>query len=310
MLTIHLLGRFEARWNDRPIESLSGQRAQELVAYVVLRGHRPLLRETLAEELWGGDDGGSDPRKNLRHALWQVQSALAASGPGGERVLTVHKEWIQISPTAPISVDTNQLERAFEQARGVSGEDFGAPLVEKLRASVALYQGQLLENCYRDWCILDRERYHAMYLVLLDKLISNAEATGQLEDGMTYAQDVLRNDRASERTHRRMMRLRYRAGDRTGALRQFDACVAALKEELDVPPAAATVALREVIERDLPVTSGDYPAIREAPWLASASASTAVGMLRSLRDSLANTEAVLSSLIGAFEARPGGSAAP
>lgn len=307
MLTIRLLGRFDARWDGDPIEGLSGQRAQELIAYVVLRGERPLLRETLAEQLWG-DGGGSDPRKSLRHALWQVQSALAAIGPDGERILTVHKEWIQVSPAAPISVDTSVLEGAFEEARGISGEDFPQPLVEKLRASVALYQGQLLESCYQNWCVLDRERYHAMYLALLDKLISNAEVTGQLDDGMSYAQHVLRHDRASERTHRRMMRLRYRAGDRTGALRQFDACVAALKEELDVPPAAATVALRELIGRDLPVTAGDLPAELEPPSLASAS--TAVGMLCSLRDSLAKAEALLSSLILTFEGQPSGSASP
>jgi DNA-binding SARP family transcriptional activator len=309
MLTIRLLGRFDARWDGRPIEGLSGQRAQELVAYVVLRGERPLLRETLAEQLWG-DDGGSDPRKSLRHTLWQVQSALAASGPGGDRILTVHKEWIQISATAPISVDTTLLERAFEEARGIGGEEFSEALVENLRASVALYQGQLLENSYRNWCVLDRERYHAMYLALLDKLISNAEVTGQLDDGMSFAQQVLRHDRASERTHRRMMRLRYRAGDRTGALRQFEACVAALKEELDVPPAASTVALRELIERDLPVAAGDFPTAREPPWVATTSTSTAVGMLCALRDSLAKAEALLGSLIVAFEAQPESSATP
>ncbi|MGH9768785.1 MAG: bacterial transcriptional activator domain-containing protein, partial [Blastocatellia bacterium] len=41
-------------------------------------------------------------------------------------------------------------------------------------------------------------------------------------------------DPACERTHQQMMRLKHLAGDRTGAMRQYDRCVKALCQELGV----------------------------------------------------------------------------
>ena len=76
----------------------------------------------------------------------------------------------------------------------------------------------------------------------------------RIDDGLAYGQLVLRHDRASERTHRRMMRLRYLNGDRTGVLRQLESCTQALTEELDVGPGPATLAVADVIRRSLPLT--------------------------------------------------------
>jgi transcriptional activator len=48
-----------------------------------------------------------------------------------------------------------------------------------------------------------------------------------------------------------LMRMRYFAGDRAGALREFQRCEAALREELGVAPAKQTTELREQICADL-----------------------------------------------------------
>ncbi len=58
------------------------------------------------------------------------------------------------------------------------------------------------------------------------------------------------SNRARESTHRRLMRLYYRAGDRTAALRQYDHCVAALNEELGVKPSRLTVEVYNQIRLD------------------------------------------------------------
>ncbi len=46
------------------------------------------------------------------------------------------------------------------------------------------------------------------------------------------------------------MRLYYLAGDRTSALRQYQRCTAAIREELDVKPAQRTSALYEQMRAD------------------------------------------------------------
>ena len=57
---------------------------------------------------------------------------------------------------------------------------------------------------------------------------------GEYEAGQNYGSIILGFDRARESTHRHLMQLYYLAGDRTGALRQYERCARALDAELGV----------------------------------------------------------------------------
>ena len=87
-----------------------------------------------------------------------------------------------------------------------------------------------------------------MQLAMLNKLMTYFETIEEYEMGLVYGHRILQFDRAHERTHRRMMRLHYLAGDRTAALRQYDRCTAALDGELSVKPAKWTVSLYNQIK--------------------------------------------------------------
>ena len=67
---------------------------------------------------------------------------------------------------------------------------------------------------------------------------------------MAYGTLILACDQASERTHRRLMRMYCLAGNRSEAIRQYARCVRALDEELGVKPASSTVRLYEKIRQD------------------------------------------------------------
>jgi DNA-binding SARP family transcriptional activator len=67
---------------------------------------------------------------------------------------------------------------------------------------------------------------------------------------LAYGAEILRRDRAYERTHRQMMRLHFMAGDRTQAIHQYERCKNALREELDVAPSQRTQELYEQIRAD------------------------------------------------------------
>jgi hypothetical protein len=94
---------------------------------------------------------------------------------------------------------------------------------------------------------------------MLDKLMCFCEARGKFELGLHYGSLVLRYDRAHERTHRQLMTFQYLSGDRTAALRQFERCAAALKEELGVKPDKLTAALYQKIRADQGETSPPAP---------------------------------------------------
>jgi DNA-binding SARP family transcriptional activator len=94
----------------------------------------------------------------------------------------------------------------------------------------------------------ERTRLQNTYLALLDKLLAYCESHREYESGVEYATQILRTDRAHERTYRRLMRLQYLIGDRTNALRTYQLCLAVLETDLGVAPSEQTSALYQQIQ--------------------------------------------------------------
>lgn len=260
-LQVNLFRRFQAYQGNIPLECFNTTRVQELFCYLLLNRRRPHRREALIEILWG-EDTPRQAKKYLRQLLWQLRSALPEEDPAGDPcLLTVDEEWIRICPQANLALDVHEFEQAFRLTRDVDGAELHPTQAEALQKGVQLYAGDLLEGWYQDWCVFERERLQNIYLMVLDKLMAYAEAHGQYEAGVQYGVRALRCDRAHEITYQRLMRLRYLAGDRSGALRYYARCVEALLEELDVEPTARTKALYMEIcaDRALPASGRKTP---------------------------------------------------
>lgn len=249
-LNIHLFGRFSIHSDEQALSGLDAPRLRELLCYLLLRRGHPHPRETLASMLWG-EGSTAKSKKYLRQALWHLKTALESQSrvaQGG--VLLVEHDWVQFELRGGLSLDVAAFEQVYEEMRGVSGATLGADQVWRLEEAVRLYRGELLEGWYQDWCLFERERLHNIYLVMLDKLMSYSKEHLEYEMGLRYGALALCQDRARERTHRQLMYLHYMAGDRTTALRQYERCCVALKEELEVKPGEKTVALFEQIRSD------------------------------------------------------------
>ena len=260
-LSIQLFGKFTIQADGERLDSFDSSKVQELLAYLLIHRNRPHPRETLAEMLWEASSTAQS-KKYLRQAIWQLQQSL--STPDDEPLLLAEPGWIQISPDASYRLDVAEFEEAFELVLGVPGPQLGDKIVAMLVEAVGLYQSDLLEGWFSDWCLFERERLQNMWLAALDKLMRYCEAKGDFEAGLAFGSQVLRRDRARERTHRQVMRLAYLSGDRTGALRQYERCVLALHEELRVAPSRRTELLHQQILEDtyesaeyLPSPAGD-----------------------------------------------------
>lgn len=253
---VFLFGKFRVELDGRTLADMDRQKVRELFCYLVLYRDRPHPRETLATLLWG-ENPTAISRKYLRQTLWQLRSALGGDGALPQMdLLLVEPEWIQLNPDAEIWLDAAQVEQAFSLARGVVGHDLDARSLGVIQHAIELVRGDLLEGCYHEWVLYERERFRHIHLALLDKMVNYHEAHGDFEAGITYATEVLRHEPARERTHRQLMRLYYLSRDRTAALHQYNRCVAALSENLAVPPAKRTMALYEQIQRDRLDNSG------------------------------------------------------
>jgi DNA-binding SARP family transcriptional activator len=137
-----------------------------------------------------------------------------------------------------------------------------------------------------DWCFYERERLRQIILTLLDKLMTYSEARAEYEAGLYYGLQILRFDRASERTHRRMMRMHYLSGDRSAALQQYQRCVAVLSEELLVAPSKSTEELHRKIQAD----TLEQPPMAGLVLAGDAPTADATGLLNQLLTRLADLQ--------------------
>src|SRR6266568_8078595 len=292
-LSFQLFGKFSVRRNEQVLEGFDARKVQELFCYLLLHRDHSLPRETLAGLLWL-DTTTIQSKKNLRQAIWQLQSALGSqTEPMNDRVLQVEPEWVQLNSQANFWLDVVVFEKAFDLVQKVPGQELDFQRVQALQEAVQLYQGPLLEGWYQDWCLLERERLQSMYLAMLDKLMSYCEVHHDYETGLLYGTRIMCYDRARERTHRRMMRLYYLLGDRAEALRQYERCAAALEEELGVKPSKSTLALYRQIQADQLDEPKSIEALRETDPLIKAvtpSLIDVLGHLRCLEESLADLQ--------------------
>jgi DNA-binding SARP family transcriptional activator len=302
VLHVFLFGKLRMRRGRLTLYGPDKPKVRGLFCYLLLYRDRPHPREYLASVLW--DDTHTDqPNRNLRKTLWQLRTALdSQSDHLSERLLLVEPEWLQVNPEADLWLDVAAFEQAFNHVQGTPGKELDSRDVQALQGAVDLYQGGLQESWYQDWYLYERERFQHMYLIMLDKLMGYCEAHGDYEAGLAYGTRILRYERARERTHRRLMRLHYLAGDRTAALRQYLRCMQTLDEELGVRPAGRTATLYQQIRTDQLLTPPPMPVeATAAPKVVTFPLPEVLGRLKKLQAVLAEAQRQVKQGIQAVE---------
>ncbi len=230
-LRIRLFGGLDLSWGETSLPPLESARAESLLAYLLLHRDVPQPRQHLAFLLWP-DSTEPQARTNLRHVLHNLRRAL----PDPDRFLAVTPRTLQWRADAPYWLDVAAFEAAAERAERGDAED----TLIALQEAVALCTGDLLEGCFDEWLLEERERLHQRYLAALERLTSLCAARGDATQAITYAERLLRHDPLREETYRLLMRLHDARGDPARALRVYHACAATLERELGVAPSAAT----------------------------------------------------------------------
>jgi DNA-binding SARP family transcriptional activator len=207
------------------------RRAIALLAYVLLHRERSLSRAAVAELFWP-DEEDESARASLRRHLHRALSALPEAPPKRPWVIA-DKVTLRWNPDAPLVLDTADYERLT-----VAGD---------LESAVELYRGDYLEDFHDDWALAERERLRSLQAANLVALVERGRRALDYAGAIAFAQSLLRLDPLREDAIRRLMSLRFAAGDRSGAFADFDAFRRRLHEELAADPMPETFALLEAI---------------------------------------------------------------
>jgi DNA-binding SARP family transcriptional activator len=290
MLEVSLFGKLYIRCAGKTADAFGVRKVQELLCYLLINRRVPHHREVLATLLWE-DASASQSKQYLRKTLWQLQAALDKLTPDAE-LLIVDNEWIQFNAAAEFWLDLADFEQSYARSQSTAGSELDPQLADALHRSVGLYHGDLLQGWYQEWCLVERERFQIMYLSMLDKLMDYCVAQGAYGRGVQYGMQILRVDLARERTYRQLMYLHALAGDRAGALRCYERCVAVLAAELGVEPTGSTVALYDQLCKDeLPAPAPGLALVHPLP-------ADLAARLRQVSASLSALQATLEDLHG------------
>lgn len=235
VLRLLFLGPLTLLADEQPLPLPATQKAQSLLAYLVLRRGRPQPRSELAGVFWP-EAPPRRARRSLNTALWHIRRVLP-----GDDYLLASAEDVQFNPQSAFWLDVSDFEALL--ARRPAGEEALPDALDRLAQAVALYRGEFLAGLYDDWVLNERYALEARFLEALARLALACERQGSPRDALAHAERLLSHDPLREDVHRLAIRLHLALGDTVAAARQCNRCRALLREELGVDPAPETLAL-------------------------------------------------------------------
>jgi len=253
-LEISLFGGFFLRVDGRQISGLVSNKGCALFVYLAIESGRPHNRATLASLFWP-----NQPEQvsltNLRQTLHRVGEILGSHTEDIPCFLVTNHA-IQFNLSCSCSLDLNQFSQLLDASdkHHSPEEQLCEPCVDKLKAAVAIYHGNLLAGIslpgchdFQWWLTCRQEEYHLKVMRILKRLIAHYGLRGDFPQAIQYTRQALELEPWSELLHRRLIGLLASSHQRIAAIRQYEICRQILLREYGVEPALETRSLYEEI---------------------------------------------------------------
>ncbi len=254
-ITIELLGGLTVQLYGRPLTIFKSRKTEALLVYLAC-GARPYARDELAAFLWDDSDP-TQAQANLRKTLSELRQHL------GEFLL-IDRHTIALKPNSYV-LDVAEFQALIGAKAGHSSRA-GYVDVAHFERAMALYKGDFLAGfflresyTFEEWAAIKREQLRLTAVTALETLVTHHLHHRQYARGIQYANHLLAMDPLHEASHRLLMRLLARSGQRSAALAHYTRCEQILAAELAVQPQPETTAVYQRI-RHAPTAPTHLPA--------------------------------------------------
>lgn len=204
-----------------------------LLACLAVEPDRKWTREQLAGLFWG-DRQDEQARNSLRTALADIRRAL------GKNVIVVEGGSMQVRHGA-VATDIGNLRELAEAS--LDGHAVGRDEIH----TGEFFPGFNEDHEAMGWVRATRSLCRDLTERALTRQIAAFSEQGALGDAIERARQLLALDPFREESHRTLMRLYARHGERSKAIAQFRNCSQLLQHELSVEPSPETRLLADEI---------------------------------------------------------------
>ncbi len=235
---------------------LRWRKHQALLLYLACSRKRYRTREHLIGLLWP-----EKPESAARHSLSEALRILRMCA--GEESIDAPGDQVRLIPEA-VTLDVDRMEVLASE--------------KKWCDAAALIEGDFCEGFtvpkaseFEDWLATERLSWRRRSVEILARSAEELTSQGRLDAAVVAAERALKLEPASDLAVRTAMRSLALAGDRTGALAQYEKYVSRVREMLGTSPDEATAALAERVRGErawrLParVMHPEEPESRRAP---------------------------------------------
>ncbi|MCP4419788.1 MAG: hypothetical protein GY805_24515 [Chloroflexi bacterium] len=206
-LEIRLFGTPSFRINGEPLSETMSQKVEALFAYLVCHPY-PHLRYGLASLLFNARSR-SQVNNNLRVLLSRLRRVC-------EDTILITRQTVRINPAYDVWLDT----AVFQQT-----------LLHQPQNALKLYRGDFLETLqvqdakgFAEWAALKREQHRLMALETLLQLIEKHESSGQFQQAIPFAQQLVTIEPHHQGWQHRLIQLFVYAGQQQQAAAQLEIC--------------------------------------------------------------------------------------
>ncbi len=253
-IKIELFGGLTVKLHGRPLTDFKSRKTEALLVYLACRA-RPCTRDELATFLWDDSDP-AQAQANLRKTLSELRQHL-------DEYLFIDRQTIVLNPSS-YWLDVAE----FQALIGDKADQFqpaGNLDIAHFERAMELYKGDFLAGfflresyTFEEWAAIKREQLRLTAVTALETLVTHHLHHRQYTRGIQHASHLLAMDPLHETSHRLLMRLLARSGQRSAALAQYASCRQILEAELGVLPQPETTAVYQCI-RHAPTQPIHFP---------------------------------------------------
>lgn len=245
-LAVNFLGAFQVFQNEKLISNWDSLKAKSIFKYLLLHHKTPIIKDVLMDVFWP-DAPPEAARRNLHQAIYTLRQKLRRDQPDFQFIRFENDRYF-LNPEMDIFLDFYQFEDLVEAGRQLETAGQIAEAMEQYGNAEGLYQGDFLEeDVYEDWPNSQREQLKNMYLEITDRMSDYYLQQRELMIAIALCRKIIAKDNCHENAHCRLMKCYLAQGQRHLAIHQYQICVQALKNELDMVPSSETRALYKQI---------------------------------------------------------------